>query len=106
MERLTQKYNNKNVAFLEDGNLTMQEIYWRGWIEGKLVDAIAAYQETGLSPEEITRLKAERDAAVKYMAELGFCTHYPGYTCDKEFPAACPKCISRWLKKKVRGGAE
>jgi hypothetical protein len=32
------------------------------------------------------------------MTEDGFCTHYPGYTCDKDFPEECPKCIGRWLR--------
>jgi hypothetical protein len=40
----------------------------------------------------------------KTLAEDGCCTHYPGYTCDKNFsdPAVCPKCIYRWLHRKIR----
>ena len=41
--------------------------------------------------------KAERDKAVLELVEAGYCTHYPGYTCDQEFPAACPTCIKRCL---------
>jgi hypothetical protein len=40
--------------------------------------------------------KSERDDAVKILVdEYGFCTHYPGYTCDRDFPKACPACIKR-----------
>lgn len=38
--------------------------------------------------------------ATKLLADLGQCTHYPGYVCDKEWPEACPDCIKRWLLKK------
>jgi hypothetical protein len=31
------------------------------------------------------------------MADDGFCTKYPGYTCDKEFPTECPECILQWI---------
>ena len=40
--------------------------------------------------------------ASQLLADLGACTHYPGYTCDKGFPEACPACIKRWLMKKAR----
>lgn len=40
--------------------------------------------------------KAERDEATKTLVdEYGFCTHYAGYTCDRDFPKACPACIKR-----------
>jgi hypothetical protein len=39
------------------------------------------------------------DILVKWLTETGYCTHYPGYTCDKGFPAACPKCIKAYLKR-------
>jgi hypothetical protein len=44
------------------------------------------------------------EMAVKTLVEAGHCTHYPGYTCDKDWPKACAKCIKRWLLK--RGPAE
>lgn len=44
----------------------------------------------------------ERAEVVKKLADSGeFCTHYPGYTCDKGFPAACPACITSWI---IRNG--
>ena len=43
----------------------------------------------------------ERAAKAAEMAEGGFCTHGPGYTCDKGFPAACPRCIISWI---IRSG--
>jgi len=39
--------------------------------------------------------------ASKLLSDYGHCTHYPGYTCDKGFPEACPACIKRWLLRKV-----
>lgn len=60
---------------------------------------------------EIERLQAEnrkRKAAMKKMAgmvsDYGFCTHYPGYTCDKGFPEACAGCIQQWAMRGVKGG--
>ncbi len=41
------------------------------------------------------------DALAKQLENEGFCTHYPGYTCDKGFPEACHKCIRRWLSGRV-----
>jgi hypothetical protein len=41
------------------------------------------------------RTKEERDKAIKILADDGYCTHYPGYTCDRDFPKACPACIKR-----------
>lgn len=40
----------------------------------------------------------------KALAEDGRCTHYPGYTCDKDWssdPTVCPKCLYRWLRRKM-----
>lgn len=42
-----------------------------------------------------SKIKAERDQAVNQLVENGYCTHYPGYICDREFPKACPNCIKR-----------
>ena len=36
----------------------------------------------------------ERIKKVAEMIEDGYCTHYPGYVCDKDFPAACSACIT------------
>lgn len=49
----------------------------------------------GLTPSTVKVKAAE-------MTSNGFCTHYAGYTCDKEFPAACQKCIERWLRRYLK----
>ena len=41
----------------------------------------------------IDRYRKEIDKA---LAEHD-CTHYPGYTCDRDFPAACEACWASWL---------
>ena len=46
---------------------------------------------SGLTDKEMARA----------LSDMGFCTHYPGYTCDKDWPSACPKCIRRWLSQKA-----
>lgn len=45
------------------------------------------------------RDKAKVKAVALEMSDDGFCTHYAGYTCDKDFPEACPKCIARWIRQ-------
>lgn len=52
------------------------------------------------------QIKQADEAQLKALAESGFCTHYPGYTCDKNFPDACPKCIKRWMKARIKAQAE
>jgi hypothetical protein len=38
----------------------------------------------------------------KSLMEQGFCTHYPGYTCDKDFSnGACYRCILGWLRREA-----
>lgn len=41
--------------------------------------------------------------AARLLAGYGFCTHYPGYVCDREFsePGVCENCIKEYL---FRGG--
>lgn len=46
----------------------------------------AAYEATS---------KTERDEAVKQLMGAGYCSHYAGYTCDRNFPDACMNCI-KW----------
>jgi hypothetical protein len=43
--------------------------------------------------------KPKRKELASEMANGGFCTHYAGYTCDKDFPDACPKCIEGWISR-------
>jgi hypothetical protein len=46
--------------------------------------------------------KAKVKTTALEMSDDGFCTHYAGYTCDKDFPEVCPKCIERWIKRFVK----
>ena len=39
----------------------------------------------------------ERAEIVAEMVEGGFCTHYGGYVCDRDFPTACAPCITSWI---------
>jgi hypothetical protein len=44
----------------------------------------------------------ERAALVDEMREKGFCAHYPGYACNRDFlsnPAACRACIASWIMR-------
>lgn len=36
---------------------------------------------------------------IQKMVDDGFCTHYPGYVCDKGFPKACFACIKKWNER-------
>jgi len=42
-----------------------------------------------------------RKQAIIKIVEYGFCTHYPGYVCNKDWtsPGICNKCISSWLNR-------
>ncbi len=41
----------------------------------------------------------ERAEVIDEMIADGFCTHYQGYTCDRDWsdPAVCKKCIASWI---------
>ncbi len=41
----------------------------------------------------------ERAEVIDEMIADGFCTHYPGYICDRDWndPAVCKKCIASWI---------
>ena len=39
----------------------------------------------------------ERNEKIKTMVNNGFCTHYAGYICDRNYPEACHKCIEFWM---------
>jgi hypothetical protein len=53
----------------------------------------------------LDRAVVERDKAIKTLVDMGFCTHYPGFTCDEDFPAACPECIREWLPTRAQAVA-
>ena len=56
---------------------------------GDDVDRFAAYEDTGLDPEEIERLKRERDAAIEDLEEIMFCGGRNIDTCDYCKNAKC-----------------
>lgn len=47
------------------------------------------------------------DIATKWLEQAGACTHYPGYTCDKDFstPGTCAKCLREHFLRMARKGA-
>lgn len=50
--------------------------YWSPDNKEALVQALAAYEETGLEPEEIVRLREERDSAALEADKLGSIREY------------------------------
>lgn len=44
------------------------------------------------------------DIATRWLEQGGACTHFPGYTCDKEFtePGVCAKCLRAHFLKLAR----
>ena len=38
----------------------------------------------------------------KLVSDYGYCTHFAGFTCDKDFPEECPKCITNYFKRLAR----
>ena len=43
----------------------------------------------------------ERAEIVEKLVTSSFCTHFPGYLCDRDWPEACTKCITSWI---IRNG--
>jgi hypothetical protein len=41
----------------------------------------------------------ERQEIIEKLVKNGFCTHYPGYVCDRDWSRACNKCINSWVIK-------
>ena len=44
-----------------------------------------------------TKERMALDLACKWLEQAGSCTHYAGYTCDKDFstPGTCAKCLAQ-----------
>ena len=63
MRRITQVKNNENVLLLEEckdnWSISTNEAKTRYWIRGTAVDRLAAYEDTGLTPEEIKILQED-----------------------------------------------
>ena len=58
--------------------------------------------------KKIERLNNGLERAARILAKQGNCTHYAGFTCDKDFisdPKVCPACLKRWLLKKTNEGS-
>lgn len=49
----------------------------------------------------LKRADAALSIAAKWLEQAGACTHYAGYTCDKDFtkPGVCAACIRRHMLK-------
>ncbi len=50
------------------------------------------------------QLDAALNIATKWLDAAGGCTHYPGYTCDKDFTQSgvCAACLRRHFLKMAR----
>lgn len=74
MRRITQIKNNKNVILLEEckdnWSIATNEAQTRYWISGTAVDRLAAYEDTGYTPEEIEALKTDNDRLHRLIDEL------------------------------------
>ena len=107
MDRITKR---------KDGRATFApaESWTRTPIENALrlpymLERLAEYEDTGMTPEEIGALKAERDAAVRDLETLML--YGERFRCefcekDKEWCACCEVCAPKWrgLKREDRDG--
>ena len=65
MERYTEKHYGENVYYLScSGNCETLNCGDCGILD-KIVDRLAAYEDTGLGPEEIIELKARMEGLAK-----------------------------------------
>lgn len=84
----------------------------------KKLEAAASQMQMGVhSPAHIAAIReavgalskkpdysAALDIAAKWLEQAGACTHYPGYTCDKDFSTegTCAKCLRAHFLKLAR----
>lgn len=70
-------------------------------VNGPVCEAVRAAQDAGTFDANLRTSRALNEAA-KLLTGLGYCTHYPGYTCDKGFstPGVCETCIKEHLLEK------
>lgn len=123
-ERLTKRGSDK-VAFVlanaETGQLmryVKPNLWLHGHYKGFIVDRLAAYEETGLSPEEVEKLKAENaelrarleksERALKFACENNSSCCYPFKQLDENYidecredGSLCDKCLERWARDKA-----
>lgn len=75
---------------------------------GDDVDRFAAYEDTGLEPYEIERLKRERDAAVEELRNNAWCEnchHYDNMSGCGDFPR-CDTCFEMCYCKDCYDGSK
>lgn len=67
-------------------------------VNDPICEAVHAAYDAGTYNANLRASKA-LDAAARLLAGCGYCTHYPGYTCDKGFttPGVCEACIKKRL---------
>jgi hypothetical protein len=62
-----------------------------------------ALEEYGTLVKELRHDNATLKKALlgisKLVSDYGYCTHFAGFTCDKDFPKECPKCITNYFKR-------
>lgn len=74
-------------------------------VNGEEIDRLAAYEDTGMEPEEIAALKRERDAAVLDLIMLGdceTCTKDCGITIARILGCGCKDYVWRGKEESVR----
>lgn len=65
----------------------------------KLVELANAKNSVPVMEQSKIGVSNALDKAARILAEGGYCTHYPGYTCGKGFtsPGVCEACIKQHL---------
>lgn len=73
MERLTKIHSDGTPYWEYDGDNTWVDVDFGEegrFVQGKLVDRLAAYEDTGLTPEEINTIARSQIATAKHNVEL------------------------------------
>lgn len=69
MRRITKVKNNENVLLMEEckdnWSISSNKAKTRYWIRGTAVDRLAAYEDTGLTPEEVKDMCKDNDRIQK-----------------------------------------
>ena len=74
---------------------------WDGHTPAQAIERIARLHSVAIERDAAIRRAeeiAEKAAATLGAPNNGFCTHYPGYICDRDWPKECPACIKKWLE--------
>lgn len=64
--------------------------------------------DAGTCTMDTKRVTKALDAAAKLLSGYGYCTHYPGYICEKGFtiPGVCETCIKEYLLEQAEQETE